>query len=171
MRQAEYTDTNSRRKYVHISELQNEKAVERSGLGWNASSDFPTEQYVQYAYSYRGQGVLGRAALSCGTYVVCNCDFERWSCNQGFLGGGCVQNHDYEARRCSEKERRKMNQQQSQNGIGFFGLLAIVFIVLKLTGTIDWAWVWVLAPLWIPIAIFILIIVIWFIVLVVVKDR
>jgi len=38
------------------------------------------------------------------------------------------------------------------DGIGFGGLLAIAFIVLKLTGTIHWAWVWVLAPIWIPIA-------------------
>lgn len=36
-------------------------------------------------------------------------------------------------------------------GIGFFGLLGIVFIVLKLTGFIDWSWLWVLAPLWGPI--------------------
>lgn len=35
-------------------------------------------------------------------------------------------------------------------GIGFTGLLAIVFITLKLTGYIDWSWWWVLAPLWIP---------------------
>lgn len=34
-------------------------------------------------------------------------------------------------------------------GIGFGGLLTIVFIVLKLVGTIDWSWVWVLSPLWI----------------------
>ena len=33
--------------------------------------------------------------------------------------------------------------------IGFCGLLTIVFIVLKLTGVINWAWGWVLAPLWI----------------------
>lgn len=32
--------------------------------------------------------------------------------------------------------------------IGFFGLLGLVFIVLKLVGYIDWAWIWVLAPLW-----------------------
>lgn len=33
--------------------------------------------------------------------------------------------------------------------IGFAGLLAIVFIVLKLTGVITWSWWWVLSPLWI----------------------
>jgi len=34
--------------------------------------------------------------------------------------------------------------------VGFFGLLAIGFIVLKLSQVIQWSWVWVLAPLWIP---------------------
>ena len=34
-------------------------------------------------------------------------------------------------------------------GIGFTGLLSIVFIVLKLTKVIAWSWVWVLAPIWI----------------------
>jgi hypothetical protein len=34
-------------------------------------------------------------------------------------------------------------------GIGFVGLLTIVFITLKLTGYIDWSWWWVLSPLWI----------------------
>ena len=40
----------------------------------------------------------------------------------------------------------------ASGGIGFGGLLTIVFIVLKLIGVINWSWVWVLAPLWIPIA-------------------
>lgn len=41
------------------------------------------------------------------------------------------------------------------NGIGFFGLLAIVFIGLKLgeVGAVaSWSWAWVLAPLWGPLA-------------------
>jgi hypothetical protein len=37
----------------------------------------------------------------------------------------------------------------SAGGIGFTGLLAIVFITLKLTHVIDWSWWWVLSPLWI----------------------
>jgi hypothetical protein len=37
----------------------------------------------------------------------------------------------------------------SSGGIGFAGLLTIVFIVLKLLGKIDWSWWWVLSPLWI----------------------
>lgn len=39
-------------------------------------------------------------------------------------------------------------------GVGFLGLLTILFIALKLTGVITWSWVWVLAPLWIPFGIF-----------------
>lgn len=34
-------------------------------------------------------------------------------------------------------------------GSGMFNLF-LVFLVLKLTETIDWSWWWVLAPLWIP---------------------
>ena len=41
-------------------------------------------------------------------------------------------------------------QNSSSGGIGFAGLLTIVFIVLKLTGFINWSWWWVLAPIWIP---------------------
>ena len=36
----------------------------------------------------------------------------------------------------------------SSGGIGFAGLLTIVFIVLKLLGKIDWAWWWVLEAIW-----------------------
>ena len=35
----------------------------------------------------------------------------------------------------------------------FGAILALIFIVLKLTGCITWSWVWVLAPLWIPLII------------------
>lgn len=38
----------------------------------------------------------------------------------------------------------------NSGGIGFCGLLAIVFITLKLLGYITWSWWWVLAPIWIP---------------------
>lgn len=38
----------------------------------------------------------------------------------------------------------------SSNGIGFFSILGIVFIILKLTNNIDWSWWWVTAPFWIP---------------------
>jgi len=48
----------------------------------------------------------------------------------------------------------------SGGGIGFFGLLGIAFIVLKLTGVIDWSWLWVLAPLWGPLVLTLLILLI-----------
>lgn len=41
----------------------------------------------------------------------------------------------------------------NSGGIGFCGLLTIVFITLKLLGYIKWSWLWVLAPVWIPLAI------------------
>jgi len=49
---------------------------------------------------------------------------------------------------------------QSSGGIGFVGLLTIVFIVLKLCNVIKWSWLWVLSPLWISaiLAIFVLLI-------------
>ena len=36
----------------------------------------------------------------------------------------------------------------SSSGISFMGLLAIVFITLKLCNVITWSWWWVTAPLW-----------------------
>ena len=41
------------------------------------------------------------------------------------------------------------NSRSSGGGIGIFGVLTIVFIVLKLVGVINWSWLWVLSPLWI----------------------
>ena len=41
------------------------------------------------------------------------------------------------------------NNNTVSGGIGFGGVLQIVFIVLKLLGVINWSWVWVLSPLWI----------------------
>ena len=32
-------------------------------------------------------------------------------------------------------------------------VLFLIFLVLKLTNTIDWSWWWVTAPLWLPLAI------------------
>lgn len=41
-------------------------------------------------------------------------------------------------------------------GIGFTGLLTIVFIVLKLLGAITWSWWWVLSPIWISVVLVVL---------------
>lgn len=61
----------------------------------------------------------------------------------------------------------KQYQQQAQ--VGFTGLLALVFITLKLIGVITWSWLWVLAPIWIP-AILVVISAIVLIVLYVIND-
>ena len=37
-------------------------------------------------------------------------------------------------------------------GLGFMGMLAVLFIGLKLAGIISWSWWWVLAPIWAPSA-------------------
>ena len=56
------------------------------------------------------------------------------------------------------------------NGIGFAGLLTIVFITLKLTGVITWSWVWVLSPIWISFALAIVIFLVALLIIVIV-DR
>ena len=40
------------------------------------------------------------------------------------------------------------NNKSNGGGVGFFGLLAIVFIACKITGFIDWPWWLVLSPIW-----------------------
>ena len=50
-----------------------------------------------------------------------------------------------------------MSNNTSSGGIGFLGLLTIVFIVLKLTNVIDWSWWLVLLPALISVGIFLLI--------------
>jgi hypothetical protein len=40
----------------------------------------------------------------------------------------------------------------SSSGLSLTAVLFIVFLVLKLTGNIDWSWWWVTSPLWIPLA-------------------
>ena len=57
----------------------------------------------------------------------------------------------------------KENKTNVNGGIGFVGLLTIVFIVLKLLGKITWSWWWVLSPLWINAGIVLLILAILFI--------
>lgn len=42
-----------------------------------------------------------------------------------------------------------MASSSGSSGIGFPGLLTIVFITLKLMNKIDWSWWWVLSPMWI----------------------
>lgn len=55
-------------------------------------------------------------------------------------------------------QTKHMSSNSSSSGIGFPGLLTVLFIGLKLTGHITWPWVWVLSPLWISALIFLAII-------------
>lgn len=61
----------------------------------------------------------------------------------------------------------------SSGGIGFAGLLTILFIGLKLGHVIAWSWWWVLSPLWISagVAVAILLIVLLVVVVKAVGSR
>ncbi len=50
------------------------------------------------------------------------------------------------------------NSSSSSSGIGFPGLLTVLFIGLKLTGYINWPWIWVLSPILISVSIVVAII-------------
>ena len=45
---------------------------------------------------------------------------------------------------------------QASGGIGFTGLLTVLFVGLRLTHVIAWSWLWVLSPLWISLALILL---------------
>ena len=45
----------------------------------------------------------------------------------------------------------------TSNGLGLGTVLFMVFLVLKLTGNIDWSWWWVTSPLWIPLSLMVVI--------------
>lgn len=59
----------------------------------------------------------------------------------------------------NNKRNKQMNNETKtvrSGGIGFCGLLTIVFITLKLAGigpVANWSWLWVLSPLWISFTI------------------
>jgi hypothetical protein len=42
-----------------------------------------------------------------------------------------------------------MDNKNVSGGMSFSSVLALIFIVLKLCGVINWSWVWVLSPIWI----------------------
>lgn len=70
-------------------------------------------------------------------------------------------------------EKMKETKTVRSGGIGFCGLLAIVFIALKLAGigaVATWSWWWVLSPLWIPFAL-VLVIAILAVICIAVSER
>ena len=50
-----------------------------------------------------------------------------------------------------------MANNNTSNGLGLGTVLFMVFLVLKLTGEIDWSWWWVTSPLWIPLSLMVVI--------------
>lgn len=52
------------------------------------------------------------------------------------------------------------NNSSNHSGIGFTGLLTLIFITLKLLKVINWSWIWVLSPIWIVAALGLLVIII-----------
>ena len=63
-----------------------------------------------------------------------------------------------------------MSKEQSvsySGGIGFTGLLTIVFVILKLLGKIDWSWLCVLSPLWISV----LLVMVFFVILLIIELK
>jgi len=70
-------------------------------------------------------------------------------------------------------EKVKETKTVRSGGIGFCGLLAIVFIALKLAGigaVANWSWWWVLSPLWIPFAVALVIIVVLLVLVVIARQ-
>lgn len=57
-----------------------------------------------------------------------------------------------------------MSEESKSSGLGILVVLQIVFLVLKLTGLIDWSWWLVLVPLWADIGIGLLFIILAFII-------
>jgi hypothetical protein len=73
-------------------------------------------------------------------------------------GGGTDGFPPHHTRR--ERAMATESTSSSSGGIGFCGLLGIVFITLKLCGVIDWSWWWVLLPLYGPAVLFLAVLVI-----------
>ena len=64
---------------------------------------------------------------------------------------------------------RETENSNSYHGVGFFGLLQVVFIALKVAKVIDWSWWLVFIPAWIDIGIFLIIVIIAIILTIIVK--
>ena len=48
----------------------------------------------------------------------------------------------------SKEKAMSTGTNSSGGGVGVLGLLGVAFVVLKLTGFIDWSWWWVTLPFW-----------------------
>lgn len=63
------------------------------------------------------------------------------------------------------------NQNITNSGIGFTGLLTITFIILKLLNKITWSWLWVLSPIWVSASLVLFIIILVILVLIFKKFK
>jgi hypothetical protein len=52
-----------------------------------------------------------------------------------------------------------MANNETSGGISLNMILFLIFLVLKLTGHIDWSWWWVTSPLWIGVLLVLIVIV------------
>jgi membrane protein YdbS with pleckstrin-like domain len=54
---------------------------------------------------------------------------------------------------CMFVQQNNMSKEQQITAINssILTIMFVVFLVLKLTGNIDWSWWWVTSPLWLPI--------------------
>jgi len=59
----------------------------------------------------------------------------------------------------------------NNNGIGFFSLLGLTFIILRLTGVITWNWWWVTLPFWGGLAIILLVLLVMSIIALIIKNK
>lgn len=57
------------------------------------------------------------------------------------------------------------------NGIGFFGLLQVVFIALKVAKVINWSWWLVFLPTWIDLGICLIVIIIAIVIATILSKR
>jgi phosphoglycerol transferase MdoB-like AlkP superfamily enzyme len=56
------------------------------------------------------------------------------------------------------------------SGISIGGILGVAFVVLKLTGVINWSWWWVTAPFWAPLAVALVVMLVCFGIIYVAKE-
>lgn len=59
----------------------------------------------------------------------------------------------------------------SSGGASFLGLLTLVFIALKLTGSIGWSWWWVLSPIWISWGVTLFVVALFFVIVSTFPDK
>ena len=65
---------------------------------------------------------------------------------------------------------RNENKTTVNGGIGFFGLLQVVFIALKVVKIIDWSWWLVFLPTWIDLGLCLIVIIVALVIAVTAKK-